>query len=423
MRRIAFAILCVFLLTMQAFAGDIFYNKHPVLWENPDILIWTPEAQSPIDPREFCLSLKRNNSGIGEPKCRMFGEWERDSIAMHYARWLKNNIDPKLGEEYLHIRHPALMAKVQQVEDNIVLYVADNGNKVSVAIFDETSTNPKVVGEVLKSNDKIALGDDIASTFFAGKTKRRLSKEERKKLLDEPDEFYQEVPKFRAWAGVSLGYSQAHVPLTPYSWYKSHVESEVRNYRITKDSISLWNFIEDSDPLLSAYVGGIWYGFIGLELIYRFAKHKVKTDSRDTVYEELDHWDFYQHEIGLNAMFARSYAVKKWLDIDLFAFLGFQYSFFVEDIALKEEVKRPSRAYGVRIRFEEAYKGGLFGGGAQFVFFKHYGIGMRTGIATRGRDMYVDPTPDAAAAPSVIGGSTVDWFVSVGLEYHFNVGN
>ena len=48
---------------------------------------------------------------------------------------------------------------------------------------------------------------------------------------------------------------------------------------------------------------------------------------------------------------------------------------------------------------------------------------MRTGIATRGRDMYVDPTPDAAAAPSVIGGSTVDWFVSVGLEYHFNVGN
>ena len=421
MKRLSFAILIMLTLAASVFAGDIYFNKHPVLWENPDILIWTPDADLPIDPKELCLSLKRTNTGIGEPKCRIFGEWERDTIAMHYAKWLQKNIDPKLGEEYLHIRHPALMAKVQSLEDNIVLYLADNGNKVSVAIFDETSTNPKVVGTVMKTNDKIALGDEIAQTFFSGKTKRRLSKEERQKLLDEPDEFYQEVPAFRAWAGVSIGYSQAHIPLTPDDWTSSHTKSRVKNYRITKDSISLWNFIEDDDPLLSVHVGGIWYGFIGLELIYRFAKHKVKTDDNDPVYEELDHWHFYQHEAGLNAMFARSYAIKKWLDIDLFAFLGFQYSFYVEDIALKEEVTKPSKAYNVRIRFEEAYKGGLIGGGSQFVFFKHYGIALRTGISSRGRDMYVDPTPDAAAAPSIIGGSTIDWFASVGLEYHWSL--
>ena len=408
-------------LASWASAAEVYFDSKFTLWKDATIYIWTLDGNAPVNAGEFCLSLRRNNTGIGEPKCRELGEWERDSVALHYAKWLQKNIDPKLNDEYLHIRHPALMAKVQQIEDNIVLYLADNGNKVSVAIFDETSTNPKVAGSVLKTNDKIALGDEIAQTFFSGKTKRRLSKEERKKLLDEPDEFYQEVPKFRAWAGVSIGYSQAHIPLTPDDWTESHTKSKVRNYRITKDSVSLWNFIEDDDPLLSVHVGGIWYGFIGLELIYRFAKHKVKTDERDTVYEELDHWNFYQHEVGLNAMFARSYTIKKWLDIDLFAFLGFQYSFYVEDIALKDDVKKPSKAYNVRIRFEEAYKGGLIGGGAQFVFFKHYGIALRTGISSRGRDMYVDPTPDAAAAPSVIGGSTIDWFASVGLEYHWSL--
>ena len=421
MNRASFAILLIISLAVSVLAGDIYFNKHPVLWENPDILIWTPDGENPIDPKELCLSLKRTNSGIGTTRCRVFGEWERDTTAMHYAKWLQRNIDPELDEEHLHIRHPALMAKVQQLEDNIVLYLADNGNTVNVAIFDETSTNPKVTGRVTKTNDKIALGDEIASTFFSGKTKRRLSKEERKKQLDEPDEFYQEVPNFRAWAGVSIGYSQAHIPLTPDDWTESHTKSKVRNYRITKDSVSLWNFIEDEDPLLSVHLGGIWYGFIGLELIYRFAKHRVKTDETDTVYEELDHWNFYQHEVGLNAMFARSYTITKWLDIDLFAFLGFQYSFYVEDIALKDEVEKPSKAYNVRIRFESAYKGGLIGGGAQFVFLKHYGIALRTGISSRGRDMYVDPTPDAAAAPSIIGGSTIDWFASVGLEYHWTL--
>lgn len=421
MKRAMAFILALLAFAATSLAKDVYFNKHPVLWENADILIWTPDAQSPVDPRELCLSLKRNNSGAGEPKCRLFGEWERDSVAMHYARWLQKNMDPALDEEYLHIRHPALMAKVQSLEDNIVLYLAESGSNINVAIFDETSTNPKVAGSIAKNADKVALADKIASTFFSGKTKRRLSKEERQKLQDEPDDLYQEVPKFRAWAGVAIGYSQAHIPLTPDDWTESHTKSQVRNYRITKDSVSLWNFIEDDDPLLSAYVGGIWYGFIGLELQYRFAKHRVKTDDDDPVYDELDHWDFYQHEIGLNALFSRTYNIKSWLDISLLLILGFQYSFFVEDIALNDDVKEPSRAYKVRIRFEEAYKGGVIGGAAQFVFKKHYGIGIRTGISTRGRDMYVDPTPEAAAAPTIIGGSTIDWFVGLGLEYHWSL--
>lgn len=415
---LTFALL---LFATQAFAGDTFFNSHPTLWKDPDILIWTPDAEPPIDPKEFCLSLRRNNTGIGNPKCRLFGEWERDSVAIRYALWLQKNMEKGIGPEYLRARHPAMKAKLQTVEDKIVLYLAVVDNKVKIALFDETAVEPKAAGEARLNTDKIALGDEIASEYFNANAKRRLTKDERQKMQTAPDDFYQEVPTFKSWVGIAAGYSQAKIPLTPDNWYRSHIKSKVRNYRITKDSVSLWNFLDDSAPVFSLYAGGTWYGFIGMELIYRFAVHDVKTDDKDTVYKELDYWKFYQHEIGLNVILSRTYPITKWFDITPFAFLGFQYSFFVEDINLKSNVKEPSRAYGVRVEFEEAYKGALVGVGSQFIFKKHYGIGVRTGISSRGRNMYSDPTPDAAAEPTTIGESTIDWFISAGLEYHWSL--
>lgn len=405
----------------ESLAQKTFFNGHPTIWKNADILIWTNDDDPAIDPKEFCLSLKRYNTGIESPKCRLLGEWSRDTVAMNYATWLNNNMDPALKPEYLRARHPAMQAKLQTLEDKIVLFVAKNGNTVNIAIFDETAIEPKAAGNILLSPDKVSMGDEIASTYFDGTAKRRLSKEERKKMQTEPDEYFQEVPVFKAWVGLGVGYSQAQVPLTPDNWYKSHVNSQVRNYRVTKDSVSLWNFLDDSDPYLTFYVGGTWYDFIGIELVYHYASHHMKTDPSDTVYQELDHWDFSQHEIGLSAMLSRNYKVINWLDITPFFFLGFQYSFFVEDIELEDDVKTPSKAYKSRIQFEDAYKGALIGIGSHFIFFKNYGIGLRTGISSRGRDTYVDPSPDAAAEPSVIGGSTIDWFIGVGLEYHITL--
>ncbi len=418
---LAVAVLMVIFLSGYTVADGIYFDSKWTLWRDADILIWTPDKELAIDPKEFCLSLRRNNTGIGEPKCRTLGEWERDSVAVRYANWLGYNMEPNLDAHYLKARHPAMSAKIQALEDRIVMYIADKGSEFQVAIFDETTAEPRAAGTVKKKADKIALGDDIASTFFDRKTSRRLSKEERQKKLTEPDDYYKEVPNFRAWAGISAGYAQAQLPLTPDNWYRSHVNSQVRNYRITKDSVSLWNFIDDSTPLFTLYAGGIWYGFIGGEIFYRYSNHSVKTDKRDSVYKELDHWDFSQHEIGLNVMFSRSYATASWLDINLFAFLGFQYSFYSEDIELKDGVKNPSKAYQSRVKFEDAYKGALFGGGSQFVFAKHYGASVRTGISSRGKSVYSDPTPDAAAEPTTIGAITIDWFISFGLEYHWSL--
>ena len=121
----------IFVLLSQAFfankanAKDVYFDSKWTLWQNADILIWTPDKEAALDPKEFCLSLRRYNSGIGEPKCRLFGEWERDTVAMRYATWLSNNIEAGLEPHHLKARHPAMMAKFQTLEDKIVLYVAD----------------------------------------------------------------------------------------------------------------------------------------------------------------------------------------------------------------------------------------------------------------------------------------------------------
>ena len=228
--------VCLLLLSIagNAMAQSVYFNGHSTVWKDADILIWTPDADPAIDVKEFCLSLKRFNSGIGDPKCRLAGEWERDTVAIRYAHWLNANMDPALKPEYLRARHPAMQAKFQALEDKTVLFVAKNADKVNIAIFDETSSEPKAAASMLLSPDKVATGDAIANTFFSATAKRRLTKEERLKLQTEPDEYFQETPVFKAWFGLGIGYSQAHIPLTPDNWTESHTESTVRNYRITR---------------------------------------------------------------------------------------------------------------------------------------------------------------------------------------------
>jgi hypothetical protein len=414
-------ILAILIFVCSAFADNVFFHNHWTLWKDADVLIWSADKVPALDSKEFCLSLKRNNTGIGEPKCRVFGEWERDSIAVRYSGWLIANMEGNVKAEHLRARHPAMVAKIESIEDKLILFIGQRDGKIYAATFDENAAEPVAAGVFENTGDKIALGDKIAAAFFDGAAKRRLTKEERAKRMTEPDESYKEIPGFQGWAGVAVGYSQAKIPLTPDNWYSSHTESRVRNYRITKDSASLWNFIDDSDPQLALYAGGTWYGFIGAELMYRYAYHKVKTDNSDTVYQELSYWGFHQHEIGINVVLSRTYTYTKWFKTTPFAFVGFQYSFFVEDIGLKDDSKDHSKAYDVRIKFEDSYKGALVGIGNHFIFFNHYGLGLRAGISSRGRNIEEDPSPEAAAEPTTIGSSTIDCFINLGLEYHFSM--
>lgn len=418
MKNAALIALLIIVTSLQA--KETIYNNHYIIWKDADILIWTPDSNLAITPKEFCLSLKRNNNSIGEPQCRVFGEWERDSLPALYSKWLQKNLDRKINAEHLRARNPEMVQKLNELEDKTVIYITRKKDDLYVAIFEEMSATPKAVGIVPYSDNSIKLGESIAHAFFSKKAERRLTKDERRKKNEEPDPYYLEVPKNQSWVGFSYGKTQASLPLTPKSWYKNKLNSTVKSYRNTDDSLSLWNFVEDESPLATIYLGRTWYGFIGAELFYRYSSHRVKIDNTDSIYEELDHWRFKRHEIGISLVLSKTYNQIPFLETIPYGFLGFQYSFYREDIAIKKNIE-PSRQYISRVKFENAYKGAFFGVGTRLVFFKNYGINMAAGIGSRGRMLDSDPSVEAASEPTIIGGSTIDCFANIGIEYHWRL--
>lgn len=420
MKHFPLTFLLFFLVTYLQ-ASETLYNNHYTVWKDADILIWSPDSNLVISPKEFCLSLKRINATIGEPKCRVFGEWDRDSTASLYSQWLKQNLDENVEAEHLRARKPQMIEKLNSLEDKTVIYLTKKGNQLYVALFEELSSSPKAVKILPYEKQPIEQSEIIAKAFFKAKAERRLTKEERKKKAEEPDPFYTETSKHQSWVGFAYGKTQATIPLTPDSWYKNKLNSRIKNYRNTKDSLSLWNFIEDESPLLTFYVGRTWLDFIGAEFFYRLSFHEAKIDETNSVYQELDYWKFTRHEIGISLVFSRNYKTFSFLETIPYAFLGFQYSFFIESIALKENVVEPSHYYENRIKFKDSYKGALFGIGTHLVFFKHYGLNLKAGIGSRGRILDSDPSVESASEPTIIGGSTADCFASIGFEYYWTL--
>ena len=107
-----------------ACASEVYFNSNWTLWKDATILIWAPDGNTPVNAAELCLSLRRNNTGIGDPKCRELGEWERDSVAQRYGQWFSQNLEKGLPPVHLRARHPGMSAKIQTLEDNIVLFLA-----------------------------------------------------------------------------------------------------------------------------------------------------------------------------------------------------------------------------------------------------------------------------------------------------------
>lgn len=413
-----FLLLVVFI---PASAGDVFFKSPYILWKDAEVLIWTPDSIPAVKATEFSLSLKRNNSGIGDPTARLAGDWQRDSVAFLYSAWLKENIDEKVHAENLRARAPGMVKRLTESGDIMILFITRKGDQLYSVLFEGESAEPKAAGKIPYTADSIAMGDALAEMFFSGHAERRLTAEERKKAESRPNAYYEETEKFHGWAGIGAGFTQAKVPFTPNSWYNRKLRSRVKSYRNTQDSLSIWNFLDDESPLFSVYAGGTWYGFIGAELFLRYSQHDAKLDESDTVYKELDHWTYNRYEIGLNIHLSTTYHTTSFLDIVPYTFLGFNYSFFSEDIELKDGVKEGSNAYNTRIKFEDFYKGALLGLGSHFIFYDHYGVDLRAGIASRGRSLDREPSPDGVAEPTVIGGSTIDCFISLGLEYHWSL--
>ena len=218
MNRLFQILVATCLFAVAVFAEDVYFREPFTLWQDPEILVWTPDSAAPVTPKEFALSLKRNNSGIGSPSVRIAGELERDSSAVLYATWLKNNLLPGIPAELLKAREAKMQERLATIEDKYILYMTQKGNTLLLALFDETSYSPKVAGELPFNSDKVALGDAIAKMFFGGSTNRRLTKEERAKKAVEPNEYYSKLPTFRGFFGVAGGKQFLH-----HRWWNQSV--------------------------------------------------------------------------------------------------------------------------------------------------------------------------------------------------------
>ena len=386
-------------------------NSHaaqPTVWKDGEFLLWS-YGKRYISPTDFCFALRYENEKIGNPVCYEAGDWERDTTASLYAKWLNTNLDSRLAPEDLRPRNAHVIERFNKLKDNSLIFSTTKNDKIWFLLFDETSSEPKQIAQFPLTQDSAKIARKLASDWFGGKPQRRLSDSEREAKEKEPDEYFAEQPMYDVWFGFGLGHTQAKVPLTPSSWYNHKLNSKIKNYRDVDDSTSVWFFIKDSSPIQRVYVGGSLYDFIGLEFEFRRSSHNAKIDDSDTIYNELKHWSFNRYELLLALEFMRVFMPIPQIEIEPYASASVLFSILTEDIALKDGFKA-SYEYTHRFEFESYYRGVVLTLGIRTAFFKNYGLDLRAGLANRGTSSIV--------TRELIGSSTTDAFIAAGLEYH-----
>jgi len=377
------------------------------VWKDGEFLLWS-YGKRYISPTDFCFALRYENEKIGAPSCYEAGDWERDSTISLYAKWLNTNLDPRLAPEDLRPRNAHVIERFNKLKDNNLIFSTIKNDKIWFLLFDETSSEPKRIATFPITQDSAKIARKLASDWFGSTPQRRLSDSEREAKEKEPDEYFAEQPMYDVWFGIGLGHTRAKVPLTPSSWYSHKLNSKIKNYRDVDDSASVWFFITDSSPLYRAYIGGSLYDFIGLEFEFRKSSHKAKIDISDTIYKELDYWNFNRYELMLALEFMKVFMPIKQIEIEPHISASIIFDIFTEDIALKDGYKG-SESYKHRFTFESYYSGVALILGLRTAFFKNYAIDLQAGIANRGTSI---------VTKEVIGSSTTDAFIAAGLEYH-----
>ncbi|MDR2584014.1 MAG: hypothetical protein LBC75_11085 [Fibromonadaceae bacterium] len=394
-------IIIIFFIILSSHAAA------PTVWKDGEFLLWS-YGKRYLSPADFCFALRYENEKIGNPVCYEAGDWERDTTLSLYAKWLNTNLDPRLDPEDLRPRNAHVLERLGKLKDNHLIFSTIKNDMAWFLLFDENSSEPKQIAIFPLSQDSVRIVRKLASDWFGGKPQRRLTDAEREAKEKEPDEYFAEQPMHDLWFGIGLGHTQAKVPLTPNNWYSHKLNSKIKNYRDVDDSTSVWFFIKDTSPIYRAYIGGSLYDFIGLEFELRKSSHKAKIDESDTIYNELDHWDFNRYELMLALEFMKVFMPIPQIEIETYASASVLYDIFTEDIALKDGYKG-SKSYKTRFEFESYYRGVALTLGLRTAFFKNYAIDLRTGLANRGTAMKTE---------EVIGSSTYDAFIAAGLEYH-----
>ena len=412
-------------------ASTVFEQEH-VTWLDPELqLAFTDSVHQQFSADDFCRNLAVTEPDLGRPQCRFAGEWERDSSAHLYLQWLGRNLDARLKPEHLVTRDPAVSERLRKLDDRYLITFTQRGDTLWAALFSGRRTFEQAVNLSAPAAltaftpvpaDAKALAQLVATAWFSHHSTPRLNEKEKAAAELAPDESYGESPRFDRWVSLGAGWSQGSIPLTPSSWYANRIKDHVSDYGRVQDSLSLWSFITDESVLYTMRAGFTWNGFVGAEAFATQTHYRAKLDPSDTVYNELAHWNYTRTEVGLTVHGVWREVLSENVETQPYTFLGFHYSFLSEDIAVKAG-RTPSDQYRYRVQFMPFYKGAIFGIGNRLMWYGTIAIDTRAGFSNRGRSLDREPSPDAVVEPTIIGGSTLDCFISASLEYHWRKKN
>ncbi|NLB64277.1 MAG: hypothetical protein GX801_09265 [Fibrobacter sp.] len=421
------SIVFILILLAPAEAAKVFQHKY-TLWAPTEVLLYPQNLEiDDFSPGSLCFEIASQQKSMRGTACRIAGALQRDTLSATYFSWLAQNLDPQSTVASLAARNPAVQNYFNLLDDRFLIFIHQSQDTTWTVLFagpraliDPESMQNSPIAMHYKTEIKTAaeLNKFIQQTYFKQKTTPRLSPQQKLFADTAPDEQYNISTELDVWAALSYGKTTAQIPLTPDNWYARKRASRMGNYRVIADSSSSWNILEDQSDLFAIRSGFTWRDFVGAELFLLYSQHPVKLDTKDKVYQELKNWSFDRYEVGITAHFVHNRKLGARLLWQPTAFIGFHYSFFHEKIALNPG-QTGSDAYHRRLKFMPFYKGTIFGLSQRLIWNRTIAIEARTGLNNRSRSQTQNPSMDEVNEPTIIGASTLDWFISTALEYHW----
>ncbi len=396
------------------------FQDNWIHWKSPTLQIIDITDQS-LSTQSLCDQLTQLATHNGRLDCRVTGDWLRDSAAQVYLQWLAQNTEPHVRPRDLAPKDTSVIRRMRHLDDQYLLVFLQNSLGKWALLFvgsasvknDRPAEHPIALYHFSQEYNVQSVATFLAQKWFARSPYPRLDAEKRAALALQSNSSYAPPPPRDYWIGMDVGRTRGTLPLFPKDWWRDQQNDQVRNYRYTQDTSSAWNILEDESNLYALRSGFTWSGFVGMELLLLQSHHPVKFDMEHPDYLGLEEWSFDRYEVGATAHWLHRVPFHPSWEWHNEFFVGFHYSFLKESIQTTEGVAL-SDNYANRIHFESFYKGALAGFNGRLLYAKKLGLSIRTGFNSRSRN--TDDTDDKA---QIVARTTLDFFATLGVEYHW----
>jgi hypothetical protein len=402
--------LIALLFSLPLYAAKSYQQEYP-LYAPANIFVYSLSST-----QNLINDLNQAFQETHQTKTSFFyaGSLERDSLAQSYFSWIQKNIHPQVNSLELRPRALNIQNKMRQDYQSYLLLLIPQGARIYALLFYGNHSYPLAVFHYPKK-DSAKLAQNLINDFFNQKVQQTPTLEQYEISQNAPNSYYETENELLWYFGFGIGYSAANPLLTPRNWASHEAKyNEIEEFSYNNDTASAWNWISDQSPLWTIEGGLRYMDMLSLELQVRYTHHQAKIIENDSLYDQLDHWEFYRFEPALNAGIGKSFNYHNW-NVFLLAQIGFLYSILMEDFSWKGELSDEANH---RFHFESLYSGSQAAVSAEFLYHKTIGLRLVTGIAHRGLAS-ASGTQDIEE-PQKAGQTTLDYYSVVQILYYLD---